>query len=75
MTALLERALAAASSLPDDMQDEAARAVLSYLGHELPVFALTPEDEEAVARSREACARGDFASEGEVRAIWAKYGL
>jgi hypothetical protein len=75
MTALLERALAAASALPDDVQDEAARAVLSYFGQELPSFDRTAEDQQAVARSREACAMGEFASDEQIRAIWAKHGL
>jgi hypothetical protein len=75
MTALLERALAAASALPDDVQDEAARAVLSYIGQEPSPFELTSDDEGAVARSREAWARGEIASDEHIRAIWAKHGL
>jgi hypothetical protein len=75
MTTLLERAFAVARGLPDELQDEAARAVLSYVGQELPEFELTPEDVDAVTRSREALARGDVASEEQVRAIWAKHGL
>jgi hypothetical protein len=75
MTTLLERAFAVARALSDEMQDEAARAVLSYLGHEPPEFELTPEDVDAVTRSREAFARGDVATDEQVRAIWAKHGL
>ena len=75
MTALLERAIAAAKTLPDDMQDEAARAVLSYMGQDASMFGLTLDDEAAVARSREAWARGDRATDEEVEAIWAKHGL
>jgi hypothetical protein len=75
MMTLLERAFAVARELPDEMQDEAARAVLSYLGHELPEFELTPEDTDAVSRSREAFSQGDIATDEQVRAIWAKHGL
>lgn len=75
MTTLLERAFAAAKTLPDDMQDEAARAVLSYLGEPQQLFELTPDDLEAVRRSRDAHARGEIASDAEMLAIWAKHGL
>jgi hypothetical protein len=57
------------------MQDEAARAVLSLLGEAQPRFETTLEDVEAVRLSREAFARGEVASEAEMRAIWAKHGL
>jgi hypothetical protein len=75
MTTLLERAFAAARTLPDDMQDEAARAVLSYLGEPQQLFELTADDVEAVRRSRDAYARGEIASDAEMQAIWAKHGL
>jgi hypothetical protein len=75
MTTLLERAFAAAKALPDDMQDEAARAVLSYLGEPQQQFELTPEDVEVVRRSRDAYSRGEMATDAEMRAIWAKHGL
>lgn len=75
MATLLERAFAAAKALPDEMQDEAARALLSYLGQERPTFELTSEDVEAVRTSREAVARGDIAGDDELGAIWAKHGL
>ena len=75
MTRLLERAFAAAKALPDEMQDEAALVLLSYLGQERPTFELTSEDVEAVRTSREAFAQGDVAGDDDLRAIWAKHGL
>lgn len=75
MTALLKRAIAVAKSLPEELQDEAARAMLSSLGFDETPFELTPEDDEAVARSREAVARGEFASDDMLRAIRTKHGL
>jgi hypothetical protein len=36
---------------------------------------LTPEEREAVEASKAAAGRGDFATEAEVRAVWAKHGL
>lgn len=75
MTELLKRAVAAARALPPDMQDEIARIVLVMAGEEEPPILLTAEEEAALAESEEAEARGEFATEEQVRAIWAKHGL
>jgi hypothetical protein len=76
VTKLLDQALAAARSLPPDKQDDIARVVLRLIGadNEMPV-PLTPEEQTAVAASKAAAARGEFASDEEVRAVWAKHGL
>jgi hypothetical protein len=74
MTKLLQKAMEAAQSLPPDMQDDLARMVLQFAGEQTPVE-LTPEEERALARSELAAARGEFATDAEVRAIWAKHGL
>jgi len=76
MTELLDQALAAARSLPPEVQDDIARVVLRLIGadDEEPV-PLTPEQQTAVAASKAAAARGEFASDEEVRAVWAKHGL
>ena len=76
MTTLLDRAVAAARSLPPEVQDDIAHVVLQLAGAsgEEPVR-LTAEEEEAVAASMEAAARGEFASDEEVRTVWAKHGL
>lgn len=75
VTTLLEQAVNTARSLPPDMQDDIARMVLLFAGDELPVVDITPEDEAAVLRSRAAAARGEFATDDQMRAIWAKHGL
>jgi hypothetical protein len=75
MTKLLERALEAARGLPPAMQDEVARMVLQFAGDEQPVLQLTPEEDAALARSDAAAARGEFATDAEVRAVWSKHGL
>jgi len=36
---------------------------------------LTPEEDAAVAASKAAAARGEFATDEQVRAVWAKHGL
>lgn len=76
MTKLLDRALEAVRGLPPDAQDDIAQIVLRLVGagDEAPV-PLTPEEEAAVAGSKAAAARGEFASDDEVRAVWAKHGL
>ena len=76
MTKLLDQALAATRSLPPETQDDIARVVLRLIGadDEMPV-PLTPEEQTAVAASKAAAARGEFASDEEVRAVWAKHGL
>ena len=76
MTKLLDRALTAARSLSPAAQDEIAWVVLRLAGEdEEPPAPLTPEEEAAIAASKAAAARGEFATDEEVRAAWAKHGL
>jgi hypothetical protein len=76
MTKLLERALEAARALPPDAQDEIAGIVLQLVGADNgPPVSLTAEEEGAVAASKAAAARGEFATDEQVRAAWAKHGL
>jgi predicted transcriptional regulator len=75
MTKLLEQAFKAAQSLPSAMQDDLARIVLQFTGEQQPIVQLTPEEDAALARSEAAAARGEFATDDEVRAVWSKHGL
>jgi hypothetical protein len=77
MTKLLEEALEAVRQLPEDGQDEIARAMLALAGGnaEGEPMPLTADEQTAIARSKAAAARGEFASEDQVRAVWAKHGL
>jgi hypothetical protein len=72
MTSLLDRAVEAARSLPPETQDEIARLVLQLAGGEGPRIALTADERTAIAASRAAAACGEFATDNEVRAVWAK---
>jgi hypothetical protein len=75
MTKLLDQALEAARNLPADAQDDIARVVLRLAGaDDEPPVPLTPEEQTAIAASK-AAARGEFATDEEVRAVWAKHGL
>jgi len=76
MTKLLDRALEAVRSLPADAQDDIARVVLQLAGgEEATTVALTPDEREAIARSKAAAARRDFATDEQVRSVWSKHGL
>lgn len=76
MTKLLEDALELVRTLPSADQDEIARAMLRLAGTdtEAPV-ALSPEERAAIAASEAAAECGQFATEAEIRAVWAKHGL
>jgi hypothetical protein len=75
MTKLLEQAITAARALPEDEQDDIARAIMQLAGADNAGPVQLSEDERAaIARSKAAATRGEFASDDEVRAVWAKYG-
>jgi hypothetical protein len=76
MTKLLDEALEAVRRLPSRDQDDIARAIMQLAGSASPAPAvLLPEEREAIARSKAAADRGEFATDEEVRAVWAKHGL
>lgn len=76
MTDLLDKAFTTARGLAPEVQDEIARVVLALAGDDTrPVYQFTPEEEAEQDEADAAEARGDYASDEEVRAIWAKYGL
>ena len=75
MTRLLEQAVAAVSVLPDDVQDDLARMLLRFAGLEQPFYELTPEEAADIDVSLKEAERGEFATDEEVRAMWAKHGL
>jgi len=75
MTKLLERAAEAARGLPPKAQDEIARLVSQLAGEEGASIALTDDERPALAVSKATAARGEFATEEDVRRVWAKQGL
>ena len=73
MTKLLERAVSVARKLPPETQDDIAR--LQLIGEEpAATVALTAEERTAVAASKAAAERGEFATDDDVRAVWTKHG-
>jgi hypothetical protein len=76
MTRLLEQALEVARNLPSDVQDDIARIVLQLAGaDDSPPMPLTSDERAAIAKSKEAAVRGEFATNAQVRETWAKRGL
>jgi hypothetical protein len=76
VTKLLDRALEAARNLSPEAQDNIARVVLRLAGaDDEPPVPLTPDEQAAVAASKAAAARGELATDEQVRAVWAKHGL
>jgi hypothetical protein len=76
MTDLLDKALEVARKLPSDAQDDIARVVLQLAGvDETASVTLSSDERAAIARSKDAAARGEFATDAQVRAAWAKHGL
>jgi hypothetical protein len=76
MTKLLDEAMEVVRRLPSDDQDDIARAIMQLAGSDLPApVVLSPEEREAIARSKAAADRGEFATDEQVRAVWAKHGL
>ena len=76
MTKLLDDAVATARALPTHAQDEIARLILRLAGADvLPPVTLSADEQGAIAASRSAAARGEFATDAQVQAVWAKHGL
>jgi predicted transcriptional regulator len=75
MTDLLEKAVAAVRGLPASSQDDIARVMLMLVSDDQAPVSLTPEEEASIAESLAQAARGEFATDEQVRAVWAKHGL
>lgn len=74
MTELLERAIEAVRRLPSAWQDDAAQMLLLYAKGE-DLYVLSAAETEALDRSDAAAVRGEFATDAEIEAIWARHGL
>jgi hypothetical protein len=73
MTRLLERAVATIRTLPPETQDALARFLLELAVEDQPVIQLTPEEDADLAEADAEIARGEFATDEQMRAIWAKH--
>jgi hypothetical protein len=75
MTELLEKAVEKVQALPLEMQDQAARMLLAYLGDEEPTLVLSREEEADLMEAQAERQRGEFATDAEVEVVLAKYRL
>ena len=75
MTKLLEQAIETVRGLPPEMQDDLARMLLQLAGEDQPVLQLSTEEAASFDESLAQADRGEFATDEQVRAIWAKHGL
>jgi len=76
MTRLLDQALDLVRQLPAADQDDIARAIMRLAGgDDAGLVPLTPDEQAAIKRSKEAAERGEFATDQQVADVWAKHGL
>lgn len=76
MTKLMDDAIASLRrDVPLEQQDHIARLVLQLTGGPPSVYVLTSEEEADLDEADAEIARGEFATDEEVRAVWAKHGL
>jgi hypothetical protein len=75
MTDLLEKAVAAVRGLPPSTQDDIARVMLMLASEDQAPVPLTAEEAASLAESLAQASRGEFATDEQVRAVWAKHGL
>jgi hypothetical protein len=76
MTKLLDEAVEAVRRLPPHDQDDIARTMMQLAGSDLAVLvSRSPDEREAIARSKAAARSSEFATDEQVRAVWAKHGL
>lgn len=72
MTKLLEQAVETIRGLSPEVQDDLARILLQLAGKDQPVVQLSTADEASLAESLAQADRGEFATDEQIRAIWAK---
>jgi hypothetical protein len=75
MTKLLAQAMEAVRLMSPGDQDEIARIIISLAGSDVAAVPLSVEERDPIARSKAAAGRGEFASDEQVQAVWAKHGL
>lgn len=76
MTELLERAVETVRAMSPEAQDALALFLLEFAGGDNEtVTPLTAEEEASLDESLAQAERGEFATDEEMRAIWAKHGL
>jgi predicted transcriptional regulator len=75
MTKLLERAIAQARALPPDEQDTLAAVLLAMTDEREGVVPLDDQAREAIREGLEQARRNEFVPQGEIEALWKRFGL
>ena len=76
MSKLLDQAVEVVRRLDPATQDDIARVMKMLAGDdEGDVVTLNADERAAIAKSKAEIARGNFATDEQVEAVWAKYGL
>jgi len=75
MTELLDQAFQTVRGLPPETQDALARILLQLAGDDQSALQLSAEDEASFDASFAQAERGEFATDDQIKAIWAKHGL
>ena len=75
MTELLERTVQSLRGLPPETQDALARILQQLVGDDLSIITLSAEEKASFQTSFAQAERGEFVTEDEIKAIWAKHGL
>ncbi|AVT82999.1 hypothetical protein KQX63_20685 [Rhodopseudomonas palustris] len=75
MTKLFEQAIETVRGLPAEQQDALARLVMQFAAVDQPALELSAEEAASFDESLAQAERGEFATEEQIRAIWAKHGL
>ncbi|HYS47251.1 MAG TPA: hypothetical protein VEM36_00605 [Xanthobacteraceae bacterium] len=76
MSKLLEKAIARARELPEEDQDALGAVLLSMTEEESTrVVHLDDETRAAIREGLEQARRGEFVPDGEIAALWKRYGL
>ena len=72
MSKTLERAFDRIRQLPDRKQEEAVEILEAFLG-EGDLYILSPEERRLIAEAQAEIDRGDYATDAEVDAIFARH--
>ena len=75
MTKLLEDAVEKVKALPDSYQDIAAEFLLGFVDPDAQRFQLSPEQLQDIEVAKKEAREGRFASDGQMNALWRRFGL
>ena len=75
MTKLLQDAVEQVKRLPEERQNELAEMLITAAESDLHPYKLNAEEREAVEEAQGQVARGEFASDADMAALWKRFGL